>query len=48
MYTVLFVFVLVPAKLTSMLTFKAMLKDERMINEEVALRYNCIYTCVYA
>ena len=27
-----------PAKLTSMLTFKAMLKDDRMLDEEKALR----------
>ena len=40
---------LVLAKLTSMLTFKAMLKDERMVDEEAALRYKCTYVrmCVY-
>ena len=39
------------AKLTSMLTFKAMLKDERMVDEEAALRYvrtNVLtYVCVF-
>ena len=37
-----------PAKLTSMLTFKAMLKDDRMLDEEKALRYLHKYIiCVY-
>ena len=48
LHTYTCIFVLVPAKLTSMLTFKAMLKDERMVDEEAALRYNVLtYVFVY-